>query len=87
MTSCAQVRRASPHGRAYERQHTEGKTPFEFRVGLSPAGVEILTGRGHQVYVEHEAGIGAGFEDREYEQAGGRVVYSPEGACVRGRKS
>lgn len=60
------------------------RRPFEFRVGLSPAGVAILTGREHQVYVEHEAGIGAGFEDREFEQAGARVVYSAEEAFVRG---
>lgn len=52
--------------------------PFEFRVGLSPAGVEILTQYGHQVYVEHEAGIGAGFSDREYESAGARISYSSD---------
>jgi alanine dehydrogenase len=40
--------------------------------------VEILTQHGHQVYVEHEAGVGAGFDDREYEVAGARLVYSPE---------
>lgn len=54
------------------------RRPFEFRVGLSPAGVEILTQQGHQVYVEHEAGIGAGFEDHAFETAGARIVYSPE---------
>ena len=52
--------------------------PFEFRVGLSPAGVEILTQKQNQVYVEHEAGVGAGFSDREFENAGARIVYSPE---------
>ncbi|MCE7859901.1 MAG: alanine dehydrogenase, partial [Chloroflexi bacterium CFX2] len=30
--------------------------PFEYRVGLSPAGVEILSRLGHQIFVEHEAG-------------------------------
>ena len=59
------------------------RRPFESRVGLSPAGVEILTQQGHQVYVEHEAGIGAGFDDREFETAGARLVYSPEEAFVR----
>jgi alanine dehydrogenase len=54
------------------------RRPFEFRVGLSPAGVEILAQQGHQVYVEHEAGIGAGFEDHAFETAGARIVYSPE---------
>ena len=51
---------------------------FEFRVGLPPAGVEILKQRGHQIFVEHNAGVGAGFSDEEYERAGARIVYSPE---------
>lgn len=54
------------------------RRPFESRVGLSPAGVEILAQNGHQVYVEHEAGVGAGFADREFETAGARLVYSSE---------
>ncbi|WKZ38457.1 MAG: alanine dehydrogenase [Anaerolineales bacterium] len=52
--------------------------PFEYRVGLSPAGVEILSQHGHQVFIEHEAGMGAGFSDQEYEQAGARIAYSAE---------
>ncbi|MBI5842243.1 MAG: alanine dehydrogenase [Chloroflexi bacterium] len=52
--------------------------PFEFRVGLSPAGVEILTQQKHVVYVEHDAGVGAGFSDQEYERAGARLAYSAE---------
>lgn len=52
--------------------------PFEFRVGLSPAGVEILSQHGHKVYVEHDAGVGAGFSDQEYEKAGARVAYSSD---------
>lgn len=54
------------------------RRPFEFRVGLPPAGVEILKQSGHDIFVEHEAGVGAGFSDEEFEQAGARVVYSPE---------
>jgi alanine dehydrogenase len=54
------------------------RRPFEFRVGLSPAGVQILTQNNHKVYIEHEAGIGAGFKDAEYEQSGGTIVFSPE---------
>src|SRR5215207_7465104 len=59
------------------------RRPFEYRVGLSPAGVEILTQKQNQVYVEHEAGIGAGFSDQEYEKSGARIVYSAEEAFVR----
>ena len=54
------------------------KRPFEFRVGMSPAGVEILAQRGHTIYVEHEAGVGAGFSDQEYEKAGARLVYAAD---------
>lgn len=54
------------------------RRPFEFRVGMSPAGVEILTQKEHQVYVEHEAGVGAGFSDLEYEKAGARISYSAD---------
>lgn len=48
----------------------------EFRVGLSPAGVEMLVQHGHTVYVEHDAGAGAGFADKEYQDAGAIIVYS-----------
>ncbi|MBL8062257.1 MAG: alanine dehydrogenase [Anaerolineales bacterium] len=52
--------------------------PFEYRAGLSPAGVEILTNFGHQVFVEHEAGLGAGFSDQEYEKVGARIAFSAQ---------
>ena len=52
--------------------------PFEYRVGLSPAGVEMLSQNGHQVFVEHEAGVMTGFSDEDYEKAGARLAYSAE---------
>jgi len=54
------------------------RRPYEFRVGLSPAGAAILSQNGHSVFVEHEAGSMAGFVDEEYEQAGARIVYSTD---------
>jgi alanine dehydrogenase len=54
------------------------RRPFEYRVGLPPTGVPPLLKHGHTVYVEHDAGIGAGFSDEDYRQAGSTVVYSPE---------
>lgn len=57
--------------------------PSEYRVGLSPAGVQALTGRGHTVYVEHDAGRGAGFSDHDYEKAGGRIAYSAHEVYAR----
>jgi alanine dehydrogenase len=52
--------------------------PYEYRVGLSPAGVEILSHYGHQIFVEHDAGQASGFNDEDYERAGARIAFSPE---------
>jgi alanine dehydrogenase len=49
----------------------------EYRVGLTPAGVGLLTAMGHSCYVEKSAGLGAGFSDLDYEREGGKIVYSP----------
>ncbi len=54
------------------------RRPYEFRVGLTPAGVESLCQNSHVVFIEHEAGVGAGYPDKEYEKAGGRIVFSIE---------
>jgi len=51
---------------------------YDSRVGLTPAGVELLTAEGHTCYVELGAGLGAGFSDNDYEKAGARIVYSGE---------
>ena len=50
--------------------------PHEHRVGMTPAGIALFTGWGHTCYVEHEAGLGSGFTDDEYERAGARITYS-----------
>lgn len=42
----------------------------ENRVAVLPSVVYQLTKLGHQVYVEHQAGAGAGYADEEYEEAG-----------------
>jgi alanine dehydrogenase len=55
----------------------------EYRVGLTPIGVQLLTAEGHAVYVERDAGVGAGFGNRDYEQAGARIVYQPQEAFGR----
>jgi alanine dehydrogenase len=51
---------------------------MEYRVGLTPAGIELLAAAGHTCYVEREAGLGAGFSDYDYERAGARIVYTPD---------
>jgi alanine dehydrogenase len=50
----------------------------EYRVGLTTAGVRLLTKAGVSCFVEHEAGIGSGFSDYDYQQAGAQIVYSGE---------
>ncbi|WP_413174176.1 alanine dehydrogenase [Anabaena azotica] len=50
----------------------------EFRVGLSPSSVRVLTEIGHEVSVERKAGDAAGFTDEEYRQAGAKIVDKPE---------
>ncbi len=54
------------------------RRPYEFRVGLSPAGVKMLCRNGHTCFIEHDAGVGAGFSDQEYERVGAGIVYSPQ---------
>jgi len=49
----------------------------ESRVAMTPAGVEVLVGRGHTVCVETRAGEGSGFSDAQYEKAGAAILKSP----------
>ena len=39
-----------------------------------PEAVKILTDAGHEVYMETDAGLNAGFPDREYSENGAMVV-------------
>ena len=48
----------------------------EFRVGLTPDNVRAYVGNGHHVYIEKGAGIGSGFKDTEYVEAGASVLES-----------
>ncbi len=59
------------------------RRPFEFRVGLPPAGVNLFSKFGHTVYVEAGAGEGAGFSDEDYAQAGASIVYTADEAFGR----
>ena len=46
----------------------------ERRVALTPDSVLELTTRGHEVFVEHHAGTGAGFSDEDYTTSGATVL-------------
>jgi len=60
-----------------------GRRDCEYRVGLVPAGVRLLTQADHNLIVEHNAGVGSGFSDYDYQQVGGQIVYSGEEAYGR----
>ena len=52
----------------------------EYRVGLIPATVKMLTDHNHQVLVQTGAGEGSYISDAEYEAAGARIVAESEEA-------
>lgn len=50
----------------------------EYRVGLLPVGAHLLVEDGHTVLLETEAGLGSGFDDRAYADAGAEIVRSAQ---------
>jgi alanine dehydrogenase len=46
----------------------------EYRVGMTPVGIEELVRRGHQVLVEHDAGAGSGLPDEAYAKHGAKIA-------------
>src|ERR1700738_2286745 len=46
----------------------------EQRVALLPWAVEQLTKRGHTVLAERNAGVGSGYSDQEYKNAGAEII-------------
>ncbi|MGH7481604.1 MAG: alanine dehydrogenase, partial [Longimicrobiales bacterium] len=55
----------------------------ENRVALIPAGAETLGRAGHAVLVERGAGMGSGFPDAAYEEAGAELVDTGEDVWAR----
>lgn len=50
----------------------------ENRIGLTPASVQEYTKRGHEVYVQHDGGMGSGFSNEMYEDAGASILPTIE---------
>ena len=46
----------------------------ESRVGLTPLSVQELTNHGHEVFIQDNAGFGAGFENEDYQKAGAHIA-------------
>ena len=50
----------------------------EYRVGLTPDNVLSYVNDGHTVFVETNAGLGAGFTDQMYMDAGAIILDTPQ---------
>ncbi|PSL23444.1 L-alanine dehydrogenase [Planomicrobium soli] len=55
----------------------------ENRVAMTPAGVVNLTLYGHEVFIEAGAGLGSGFTDEDYKNAGAHIVSSAQEAWAQ----
>ena len=56
----------------------------EYRVGLTPAGVNALVNAGHEVFVQKTAGDGSGFTDEQFEKAGGTLLDTADEVWATG---
>ena len=48
----------------------------ENRIALTPEGVSVLVANGHRVVMESKAGLGASYTDKDYSDAGAKIVQS-----------
>ena len=46
----------------------------ENRIALTPDAVSVIIANGHTVYIETDAGIGANYTDKDYSEAGAKIV-------------
>jgi len=47
----------------------------ENRIALTPDAVGVLVSNGHHVIIEHNAGDASHYRDKDYAEAGGKIVY------------
>src|SRR5437868_12574444 len=47
----------------------------ENRIALTPDAVSVLVSNGHSVIIEHNAGEASHFRDKDYSEAGAKIVY------------
>ncbi len=57
--------------------------PQEFRVGMTPIAAREAVAHGHTVYIETNAGTGAGFADADYVAAGATILPNAEEVFAR----
>lgn len=46
----------------------------EYRVAITPSGVQALTSRGHEVIIEKNAGVDSTFSNEDYEEVGAKIL-------------
>jgi NAD(P) transhydrogenase subunit alpha len=51
-------------------------SPGELRVAATPKTVKRLQKQGFEVYIQHNAGVKANYSDKEFEEAGAKIVSS-----------
>jgi alanine dehydrogenase len=56
----------------------------EYRVAITPAGVNELRRNGHEVYIEAEAGLGSSISDDEFAAAGARIMPTADDVWAAG---
>ncbi len=57
----------------------------EYRVAITPAGVHEFVSRGHEVFVEAQAGAGSSIPDEDYLAAGAKVLPSADEVWAEGQ--
>lgn len=50
----------------------------EYRVALTPKSVKTLVDDGHEVWIEHDAGVGISVSDSDYEAAGAKIASNAD---------
>src|SRR5450755_2554539 len=56
----------------------------EYRVAITPAGVNELVRSGHDVYVEKDAGVGSSIHDDDYAAAGAQILGAADDVWATG---
>lgn len=56
----------------------------EYRVAITPAGVMELVRHGHEVFVEHDAGVGSSISNDEYVKAGATILPTADDVWATG---
>ncbi|MFE5334021.1 alanine dehydrogenase [Embleya sp. NPDC056575] len=56
----------------------------EYRVAITPAGVHELVRNGHEVFIEHDAGVGSSIPNEEYVAAGATILGTADEVWATG---